>query len=235
MVTNTLDDSNENELYVDRDIMVLANPEIAGLPDWVIALVAAGGLAAALSTAAGLLMVISSAVSHDLFKRMLVPEISEKGELRLARIAAAVAVVFAGLLGIFPPDYVAAVVAFAFGLAASSFFPAILMGIFWKRMNAPGGRRGHGGGHHGHHGVHRLLQVHQPGGERLRELVPGDLPGRLRDDRHASELRGLDPRRSGHASTRTGGSGVGGFDPGPVGSRRGEGTVGLIQRESGRV
>ena len=138
MVTNTLDDSNRNELYVDRDIMVLANPEIAGLPDWVIALVAAGGLAAALSTAAGLLMVISSAVSHDLFKRMLVPEISEKGELRLARIAAAVAVVFAGLLGIFPPDYVAAVVAFAFGLAASSFFPAILMGIFWKRMNAPG-------------------------------------------------------------------------------------------------
>ncbi|MBC01849.1 MAG: cation acetate symporter [Phycisphaerae bacterium] len=138
MVTNLLDDSNDNELYVDRDIMVLANPEIAGLPDWVIALVAAGGLAAALSTAAGLLMVISSAVSHDLFKRMLVPGISEKGELRLARIAAAVAVVFAGLLGIFPPDYVAAVVAFAFGLAASSFFPAILMGIFWKRMNAAG-------------------------------------------------------------------------------------------------
>ncbi len=138
LVTNVVDDSNRNELYVDRDIMVLANPEIAGLPDWVIALVAAGGLAAALSTAAGLLMVISSAVSHDLFKRMLVPNIGEKGELRLARIAAAVAVVFAGLLGIFPPDYVAAVVAFAFGLAASSFFPAILMGIFWKRMNAPG-------------------------------------------------------------------------------------------------
>ena len=138
MVTNVVDDGNRNELYVDRDIMVLANPEIAGLPDWVIALVAAGGLAAALSTAAGLLMVISSAVSHDLFKRMLVPDIGEKGELRLARIAAAVAVVFAGLLGIFPPDYVAAVVAFAFGLAASSFFPAILMGIFWKRMNAPG-------------------------------------------------------------------------------------------------
>ncbi|MHC4793442.1 MAG: sodium:solute symporter family protein [Planctomycetota bacterium] len=132
------DGAPANELYVDRDIMVLANPEIAGLPDWVIALVAAGGLAAALSTAAGLLMVISSAVSHDLFKRMLVPGISERGELRLARIAAAVAVVFAGLLGIFPPDYVAAVVAFAFGLAASSFFPAILMGIFWKRMNAAG-------------------------------------------------------------------------------------------------
>ena len=138
MVTNAPDLKNENELYIDRDIMVLANPEIAGLPDWVVALVAAGGLAAALSTAAGLLMVISSAVSHDLFKRMLMPEISEKGELRLARIAAAVAVVFAGLLGIFPPDYVAAVVAFAFGLAASSFFPAILMGIFWKRMNAAG-------------------------------------------------------------------------------------------------
>ena len=130
--------SSGNELYVDRDIMVLANPEIAGLPDWVVALVAAGGLAAALSTAAGLLMVISSAVSHDLFKRVLLPDVSEKGELRLARIAAAVAVVFAGYLGINPPDYVAAVVAFAFGLAASSFFPAILLGIFWKRMNAAG-------------------------------------------------------------------------------------------------
>ena len=128
----------KNELYVDRDIMVLANPEIAGLPDWVVALVAAGGLAAALSTAAGLLMVISSAVSHDLIKRTLVPTISERGELRVARIAAGVAVVCAGLLGIFPPDYVAAVVAFAFGLAASSFFPVILLGIFWKRFNAPG-------------------------------------------------------------------------------------------------
>jgi len=128
----------DNELYVDRDIMVLANPEIAGLPDWVVALVAAGGLAAALSTAAGLLMVISSAVSHDLIKRTLVPTISERGELRVARIAAGVAVVCAGLLGIFPPDYVAAVVAFAFGLAASSFFPVILLGIFWKRFNAAG-------------------------------------------------------------------------------------------------
>ena len=127
-----------NELYVDRDIMVLANPEIAGLPDWVVALVAAGGLAAALSTAAGLLMVISSAVSHDLIKRTLVPSISEKGELRVARIAAGVAVLCAGLLGIFPPDYVAAVVAFAFGLAASSFFPVILLGIFWTRFNAAG-------------------------------------------------------------------------------------------------
>jgi cation/acetate symporter len=128
----------KNEFYVDRDIMVLANPEIAGLPEWVIALVAAGGLAAALSTAAGLLMVISSAVSHDLIKKSFNPGISEKGELRTARIAAACAVVCAGLLGIYPPDYVAAVVAFAFGLAASSFFPAILLGIFWKRMNAAG-------------------------------------------------------------------------------------------------
>ena len=128
----------ENELYVDRDIMVLANPEIAGLPPWVIALVAAGGLAAALSTAAGLLMVISSAVSHDLVKRVIAPGIGERRELLVARIAAAVAVICAGLLGIWPPDYVAAVVAFAFGLAASSFFPAIFLGIFWKRFNMPG-------------------------------------------------------------------------------------------------
>ena len=138
ILANAEIDAGTNELYVDRDIMVLANPEIAGLPDWVIALVAAGGLAAALSTAAGLLMVISSAVSHDLVKRVINPGITEKGELTTARIAAAAAVVCAGLLGIWPPDYVAAVVAFAFGLAASSFFPAILLGIFWKRMNAAG-------------------------------------------------------------------------------------------------
>ena len=138
ILTNPPVDAGSNELYVDRDIMVLANPEISGLPDWVIALVAAGGLAAALSTAAGLLMVISSAVSHDLVKRVINPGISERKELGVARIAAAGAVICAGLLGIWPPDYVAAVVAFAFGLAASSFFPAILLGIFWKRMNAPG-------------------------------------------------------------------------------------------------
>ena len=137
LVTNTISDGR-NELYIDRDIMVLANPEIAGLPDWVVALVAAGGLAAALSTAAGLLMVISSAVSHDLIKRVLRPAISERQELAAARGAAAIAVVCAGLLGIWPPDYVAAVVAFAFGLAASSFFPAIFLGIFWKRFNAAG-------------------------------------------------------------------------------------------------
>jgi cation/acetate symporter len=131
-------DATINELTVDRDIMVLANPEIAGLPAWVIALVAAGGLAAALSTAAGLLLVISSAVSHDLLKNAIKPDISEKGELIAARVAAAVAVVFAGLLGIYPPGFVAQVVAFAFGLAASSFFPAIVLGIFDKRTNMQG-------------------------------------------------------------------------------------------------
>jgi cation/acetate symporter len=130
--------ANKNELYVDRDIMVLANPEIAQLPAWVIALVAAGALAAALSTAAGLLLVVSTAVSHDLLKRTLRPDISEKGELRAARIAAAVAVCIAGYFGINPPGFVAQVVAFAFGLAAASFFPAIILGIFSKRANREG-------------------------------------------------------------------------------------------------
>ncbi len=127
-----------NELTVDSDIMVLANPEISGLPDWVVGLVAAGGLAAALSTAAGLLLVISSAVSHDLLKRGLKPEITEKGELLAARIAAGVAVVIAGYFGVNPPGFVAQVVAFAFGLAASSFFPAIILGIFSKRTTREG-------------------------------------------------------------------------------------------------
>lgn len=127
-----------NELYIDNDIMVLANPEIAKLPNWVIALVAAGALAAALSTAAGLLLVISAAVSHDLIKKMVNPNISEKGELWSARISAAVAVVIAGYFGINPPGFVAAVVALAFGLAAASFFPAIILGIFHKRMNKEG-------------------------------------------------------------------------------------------------
>ncbi len=131
-------DKKINELTVDRDIMVLANPEIAQLPNWVIALVAAGGLAAALSTAAGLLLVISSAISHDLLKKAIHPDLSERGELIAARFAAALAVVIAGYFGINPPDYVAAVVAFAFGLAASSFFPAIVLGIFDKRMNLQG-------------------------------------------------------------------------------------------------
>ncbi len=127
-----------NELTVDRDIMVLANPEIAGLPDWVIALVAAGGLAAALSTAAGLLLVISASISHDLGKKVLKPDLSEKQELLLARGAAVAAVVVAGYFGINPPDFVAAVVALAFGLAAASFFPAIVLGIFYKKMNKQG-------------------------------------------------------------------------------------------------
>ncbi|MBC3846619.1 cation acetate symporter [Winogradskyella echinorum] len=131
-------DEAKNELTVDRDIMVLANPEIAKLPNWVIALVAAGGLAAALSTAAGLLLVISSSVSHDLIKKILKPSISEKGELVAARLSAVGAVCVAGYFGINPPGFVAAVVALAFGLAAASFFPAIILGIFYKRMNKEG-------------------------------------------------------------------------------------------------
>lgn len=127
-----------NELTIDRDIMVLANPEIAQLPNWVVALVGAGGLAAALSTAAGLLLVIASSISHDLFKKIIKPDISEKGELIAARISAFVAVCVAGYFGINPPGFVAAVVALAFGLAAASFFPAILLGIFDKRMNKEG-------------------------------------------------------------------------------------------------
>ena len=131
-----------NELTVDQDIIVLANPEIANLPAWVIGLVVAGGLAAALSTAAGLLLVISTSISHDLLKNYLRPDISEKGELYAARIAIAVAVVAAGLAGMNPPGFVAQVVALAFGLAASSFFPAIILGIFDKRMNRQGALSG---------------------------------------------------------------------------------------------
>lgn len=133
-----LADKRKNELIVDNDIMVLANPEIANLPAWVIALVAAGGLAAALSTAAGLLLVISASVSHDLIKKVFRPSISERGELWAARISATVAVIIAGYFGINPPGFVAAVVALAFGLAAASFFPAILLGIFYKKMNKEG-------------------------------------------------------------------------------------------------
>lgn len=128
----------ENELTIDPDIMVLANPEIARLPGWVIGLVAAGGLAAALSTAAGLLLVISTAVARDLLKKGFMPEISEKRELLTARITAGVAVIIAGYFGIDPPGFVAQVVAFAFGLAAASFFPAIILGIFTRRMNKYG-------------------------------------------------------------------------------------------------
>ncbi|MCC2616375.1 cation acetate symporter [Aestuariibacter halophilus] len=129
---------DRNEMKVDRDIMVLANPEIANLPAWVIALVAAGGIAAALSTSAGLLLVISTSVSHDLLKRNLAPNITDRQELFYARLAAGVAIAIAGYFGINPPGFVAQVVAFAFGLAASSFFPAIIMGIFFKQMNNKG-------------------------------------------------------------------------------------------------
>ena len=131
-------DPARNEFTVDNDIMVLANPEIANLPPWVIALVAAGGLAAALSTAAGLLLVISSSISHDLIKNVFRPQITEQQELWAARGAATAAVIVAGYFGINPPGFVAAVVALAFGLAAASFFPAILLGIFYKRMNSQG-------------------------------------------------------------------------------------------------
>ena len=133
-----LGDEQLNELTIDKDIMVLANPEIAQLPNWVIALLAAGAIAAALSTAAGLLLVISSSISHDLIKRIIKPEISEKGELIAARTSALFAVMLAGYFGINPPDFVAATVALAFGLAAASFFPAIVLGIFYKKMNKEG-------------------------------------------------------------------------------------------------
>jgi cation/acetate symporter len=132
------DPNSANEVQIDRDIMVLANPEIANLPAWVVALVAAGGIAAALSTTAGLLLVISTSVSHDLLKRTLKPDISDKQELLAARLAAMIAIAISAYFGINPPGFVASVVAFAFGLAASSFFPAIIMGIFSKRMNKEG-------------------------------------------------------------------------------------------------
>ena len=135
---NDPDMTNNNEVYIDRDIMVLANPEIARLPGWVVALVATGALAAALSTAAGLLLVISASISHDLLKKTLMPKITEKQELFYARCSAAVAILIAGLFGIYPPGFVAQVVAFAFGLAAATIFPALLMGIFYKRLNKEG-------------------------------------------------------------------------------------------------
>ena len=137
-IENTPIKDNSNEVYIDRDIMVLANPEIAKLPAWVMALVAAGGLAAALSTAAGLLLVISSSISHDLLKKTFMPKINERQELFYARCSAAIAILIAGLFGIYPPAFVAQVVAFAFVLAASTIFPALLLGIFYKRLNKEG-------------------------------------------------------------------------------------------------
>ncbi len=136
-------DPEKNEMIkVDRDIMVLANPEIAKLPNWVIALVVAGGLAAALSTAAGLLLAIASSISHDLLKGVFAPNISEKSELLASRIAMALAIAAAGYLGLHPPDFAAGTVALAFGLAASSIFPALMMGIFSKKMNKAGAMAG---------------------------------------------------------------------------------------------
>jgi len=138
LLSNKPNSSSANEVYIDRDIVVLANPEIAGLPGWVIALIAAGGLAAALSTAAGLLLVISAAISHDLMKKILRPKITEKEELFFARLAAAVAIVIAGLFGIYPPAFVAQVVALAFGLAAATIFPVLVLGIFTKSVSKEG-------------------------------------------------------------------------------------------------
>ena len=138
LTSNLSDYSNQNEVYIDKDIMVLANPEIANLPNWIIALVAAGALAAALSTAAGLLLVISSSISHDLLKKTFKPNITEKQELFYARCSAAFAILIAGLFGIYPPGFVAQVVAFAFGLAAATIFPALFLGIFSKSTNKEG-------------------------------------------------------------------------------------------------
>ena len=138
LTSNLSNFSNQNEVYIDKDIMVLANPEIANLPNWIIALVAAGALAAALSTAAGLLLVISSSISHDLLKKTFKPNITEKQELLYARCSAAFAILIAGLFGIYPPGFVAQVVAFAFGLAAATIFPALFLGIFSKSTNKEG-------------------------------------------------------------------------------------------------
>ena len=145
-IKNPITKDSDNEVYIDQDIMVLANPEIAKLPAWVMALVAAGGLAAALSTAAGLLLVISSSISHDLLKKTFMPKINERQELFYARCSAAIAIFIAGLFGIYPPGFVAQVVAFAFGLAASTIFPAIFLGIFFKRINKEGAILGMLGG-----------------------------------------------------------------------------------------
>ena len=175
------------ELVIDRDIMVLANPEIAELPAWVVGLVAAGGLAAALSTAAGLLLVISASVSHDLMKSFLRPGMSERKELVAARLSAAGACVVAIIVGIYPPDYVAAVVAFAFGLAAASFFPALVLGSLHHLGHGPW----RGGRHDRRDGVHRRLHRVVQGlrVERARGLVVRDQPGGNRHPGDAHQLR----------------------------------------------
>ena len=183
-------DPKLNELAIDRDIMVLANPEIANLPAWVIGLVAAGALAAALSTAAGLLLVISTSIAHDLVRRGLKWDMTERGELSVARIAAGAAVLVAGYFGINPPGFVAQVVAFAFGLAAASFFPAIVMGIFSKASQRAGRHRWHAVGSHLHRRVHHLLQVRSPRSQLRSALANGDQPGRDRCAGHVGQFRG---------------------------------------------
>ena len=212
MVTNKIVpiEKSKNELRIDNDIIVLANPEIAKLHPLVVALVAAGGLAAALSTAAGLLLVIAASFSHDLMKSIISKDMSEKKELIMARAAAGVAVIIAGYFGINPPGFVAQVVAFAFGLAASSFFPIIVMGIFWKKATKEGCILGHAGRHGLHRRLHHLLPVHQPGHGQRGSLVVGDFPGRDRHHRHAVQLhhhlrrfqvhQGTAPGRAGHGA-----------------------------------
>ena len=193
------------ELFIDRDIMVLANPEIAELPAWVVGLVAAGGLAAALSTAAGLLLVISASVSHDLLKSFLRPGMSERQELTAARLSAAGACVVAIIVGIYPPDYVAAVVAFAFGLAAASFFPALVLGVFttWVTVWCPGRRRRHDRGDRVHRRLYRLVQDLRM--ERPRGVVVRNQSGGHRHLRDADQLRRdlvREPHRVSAASRR---------------------------------
>ena len=200
-------------LSIDRDIMVLANPEIARLPAWIVALVAAGGLAAALSTAAGLLLVISTSIAHDLLKKGFKPEISEKHELRYARIAAGTAVVIAGFFGINPPDYVAAVVAFAFGLAASSFFPAIIMGIFSKRVTREGAHHRYDLRLAVHRHLHRLFQIHRTGQQHRRTLVVRYLARGYRHPGHVAQFRRSPGDHTIHATATRRNSEHGGRNP----------------------
>ena len=206
-----------NELTVDRDIIVLANPEIAGLPDWVIALVAAGGIAAALSTAAGLLLVISAAISHDMMKGILLPRISERQELLAGRISAGLAIVLAGYLGYNPPGFVAQVVALAFGLAASSLFPVILMGIFSVRMNKEGAIAGMVTGllfTLGYIVYFKGIFI-GPFAENVSEnWLFGISPEGIGGYRHVDQLRGSDYGQPVHRQTARRGSGPGAADSG---------------------
>ena len=205
------------KLYIDNDIIVLANPEIAKLPNWVVALVAAGGLAAALSTAAGLLLVIASAISHDLIKGIISKDISEKGELMWARAAAGVAVIIAGYFGINPPGFVAQVVAFAFGLAASSFFPLIIMGIFWKRATKEGAILGMASGIL-FTAIYIIYFKFVNPDAQCGQLVVGHFSGRHRHHRHGVQLHRHVCRFPDHPAASAGGPGHGRADPLPEGA-----------------